>query len=199
MKTCIKCGGAEFYKNGACKSCSKAYSIANKDRINAYAAVYRSNNSEKVKANVKAWRELNPGRVKELAIAWYAANRDEAKKATAARYAANPVAAKLYAEIYRGKNKSKKRIDTQNRRAKQRKDGCKLSLGLAKKLFTLKRGKCACCGEPLGEDYHLDHIMPIALGGANSDENIQLLRQNCNSSKRAKHPVDFMQSRGFLL
>lgn len=45
----------------------------------------------------------------------------------------------------------------------------------------------------------MDHIMPLALGGTNTDDNIQLLCPTCNRSKHAKHPVDFMQQRGFLL
>ena len=53
--------------------------------------------------------------------------------------------------------------------------------------------------KPLGNDYHLDHINPLALGGSKTDEKIQLLRATCNLQKNAKHPVDFMQSRGFLL
>lgn len=74
-----------------------------------------------------------------------------------------------------------------------------MSSGLAIRLYKLQRGKCACCGLPLGDDYHLDHIMPLALGGTNTDDNIQLLRAKCNMQKSAKHPVDFMQQRGFLL
>lgn len=74
-----------------------------------------------------------------------------------------------------------------------------LSAGLRSKLYRLQRGRCACCGEPLGDKYHMDHIMPLALGGTNTDDNIQLLRQRCNNQKHAKHPIDFMQQRGFLL
>lgn len=33
----------------------------------------------------------------------------------------------------------------------------------------------------------------------NTDDNIQLLRKLCNHKKGTKHPVDFMQERGFLL
>jgi len=36
-------------------------------------------------------------------------------------------------------------------------------------------------------------------GGSNTDDNMQLLRKLCNLQKHAKHPVDFMQERGFLL
>lgn len=73
------------------------------------------------------------------------------------------------------------------------------SKGLAERLFRLQRGKCACCKKPLGSDYHLDHIMPLALGGVNEDSNIQLLRAKCNMQKHTVHPVEFMQQRGFLL
>ena len=74
-----------------------------------------------------------------------------------------------------------------------------LSVGLSAKLFKLQKGKCPCCKQPLGDDYHLDHKMPLALGGTNTDENMQLLRSICNLQKHAKHPVDFMQERGYLL
>lgn len=65
-----------------------------------------------------------------------------------------------------------------------------------------KNGKCKACSKAshsVGDNYHLDHIMPLALGGPNTDDNIQLLRQRCNNQKSKKHPVDFMQSRGNLL
>jgi 5-methylcytosine-specific restriction endonuclease McrA len=97
------------------------------------------------------------------------------------------------------KNKPIRRAIDQNRRARKRATGGELSNGLVEKLFDLQRGKCACCKQPLGDDYHLDHIMPLALGGSNTDNNMQLLRSTCNQQKHAKHPVDFMQSRGMLL
>jgi 5-methylcytosine-specific restriction endonuclease McrA len=74
-----------------------------------------------------------------------------------------------------------------------------LSKDISQKLFKIQNGLCACCRKPLGDNFHLDHIMPMALGGSNTDDNIQLLRSRCNQQKHAKHPVDFMQERGFLL
>lgn len=125
---------------------------------------------EMVAARMAKWRQKNLEKIKASNANWY-------KK--------NPMAARIY---------------SQNRRErKQANGGGFLSNGLAEKLFILQKGKCACCGKPLGKKYHMDHVMPLALGGPNTDENIQLLTQSCNSQKRAKHPVDFMQSRGFLL
>lgn len=93
----------------------------------------------------------------------------------------------------------KSRVNCQNRRARIRGNGGELSKDIKQRLFELQRGKCACCGKPLGEKYHLDHIIHISLGGKNVDSNIQLLRARCNIQKSNKHPVDFMRSRGFLL
>jgi len=79
-------------------------------------------------------------------------------------------------------------------------NGGELSKNLVAKLFKLQGGQCACgCGGDLGEDYHLDHRMPLALGGSNTDGNMQLLRKRCNLRKGAKHPIKFMQENGFLL
>lgn len=78
-------------------------------------------------------------------------------------------------------------------------NGGVLSQGLAAKLFDLQGGKCACCGKSLAQGYHLDHIMPLALGGMNIDGNMQLLTPLCNMQKSKKHPEDFMRSRGFLI
>ncbi|MBU9359553.1 HNH endonuclease [Burkholderia multivorans] len=44
-----------------------------------------------------------------------------------------------------------------------------------------------------------DDIEPLARGGSNDIANIQLLCRTCNLSKHARDPVEFMQSRGFLL
>jgi 5-methylcytosine-specific restriction endonuclease McrA len=79
-------------------------------------------------------------------------------------------------------------IEGQNRRARIKQVGGKLSDGLRIKLFENQKGLCACCGELLGSNYHLDHRMPLALGGANEDWNMQLLTATCNMKKGKKHP-----------
>jgi 5-methylcytosine-specific restriction endonuclease McrA len=46
---------------------------------------------------------------------------------------------------------------------------------------------------------HVDHILPLALGGDNRRKNIQLLCPTCNLSKGAHHPIDHAQRNGLLL
>lgn len=156
----------------------------NPDREKARSAAYKKANKEKVKAYVVAFREKYPERVLAYASDWREANRERSREICAAWRKSNPDAV---------------RVSTQNRRALIQKNGGVLSKGLAKRLFEMQKGKCPCCKQPLGENYHLDHKMPLALGGTNTDDNMQLLRAICNLNKAAKHPVDFMQSRGYLL
>ena len=171
---CKKCKTeTERYADGRCKPC--------------------------VQATNAAWAKANAARRNETHAVWAAAKRDKLKAASAAWYAANQERAKATRAAWRAANPEVCRIHRHNRRASERSVGGKLSKGITAKLLKLQRGLCPCCKQPLGDDYHLDHIIPIALGGSNIDSNIQLLRQRCNSQKHAAHPVDFMQSRGFLL
>lgn len=66
-------------------------------------------------------------------------------------------------------------------------------------LLVSQHGRCAVCHTDVIEKHHLDHIVPIALGGTNDRSNFQLLCPSCNLSKSAKDPVAFMQERGKLL
>lgn len=190
IKFCKKCDcHTERKKDGRCIPCSKVYDAswrsANHENIVAYNAAYRAANREKIKASHAAWQKANPEYIK-AAVRRYAERHPEKRKASKAAWQAA--------------NRDRMLIHLQNRRAKVRSIGGKLSIGLKEKLFMLQKGKCACCKADLSKKTpHLDHRMPIALGGSNTDDNIQLLCSKCNQSKNAKHPVDFMQSRGFLL
>lgn len=171
LRPCKKCG--VVFETQRCKLCDKAGSIK------------RSlENPEKRLASMKKWRDKNKEKMKELISCWRLRNSEKEKL----RRAAYDVATK---EI--------RRIREQRRRAIKAKSIGNLSKDISGKLFKKQRGMCACCKEPLGSKFHLDHIMPLALGGANEDWNIQLLRAICNQQKHVKHPIDFMQSRGYLI
>lgn len=59
-------------------------------------------------------------------------------------------------------------------------------------LYESQGRKCACCGQLLTEgSRHLDHIMPLSLGGSNYIENLQWLCQFCNSVKSDRHPDEW--------
>ncbi len=215
MKTCKKCGETkpttDFYKNAKmrdglyslCIPCEKKRSseryaansenrkeyfkkrrVDNPEKIKAIEAKSRAANKEKVMARRAKWSKANRSRISAKNAEWHAANAERRNADNAKRRIENHLAYRIYKHA---------------RRAREASAEGRLSPGLHDRLMKAQRGKCVCCGKPLGTDYHLDHIMPLALGGSNTDDNIQLLRAKCNLQKNAKHPVDFMRQRGFLL
>lgn len=185
-RPCRKCGTTFSVK--ACPACKKRL-----------ASEWYEANKAKVLAANNLWNTENKKRVSELSAARYFAKKVEKKAHNAAYYLANSDAINARGRRYFKANPEVFRTSRNNRRARLLSAKGKVSSDLAKRLYAKQRGLCACCGLALGNEYHLDHIMPLALGGSNTDDNIQLLRPKCNMQKSAKHPVDFMQSRGFLL
>ena len=57
--------------------------------------------------------------------------------------------------------------------------------------YERQRGKCFWCGEKAGDSYHVDHVVPLVLGGSNGPENLVIACPSCNVSKQARHPMDF--------
>lgn len=156
----------------------------NADKARAYSREYARKHPEQVKATIAIWVEKNKDRVSELNKDWREKNKE--------RHLSN-------VREWMNKNKDKVKSYRSNRKAKTRGKLGKLSNGLARNLYVLQKGKCACCRNKLANTYHMDHIIPLALGGLHVDKNIQLLCAPCNLSKGAAYPIDFMQKRGFLL
>lgn len=186
MTTCRKCVG-EFVGD-RCKVCARAYDAkyraAHREIMNQKCAAYHAAHALEIGQRKRAYRVANASSIKSYLAKHHSENPEKRRARFLAWHAANPNAARSHHA---------------NRRARLKANGGQLSAGIADRLFALQRGQCACCGAPLGDDFHLDHIVPIVLGGENEDRNMQLLTQRCNNQKHAKHPVDFMQSRGFLL
>jgi 5-methylcytosine-specific restriction endonuclease McrA len=51
-------------------------------------------------------------------------------------------------------------------------------------------GRCYICHKKLGKKYHIDHFIPIKLGGTNDPGNLRLACPHCNLTKSGKHPHD---------
>jgi len=215
---CVKCSGTVRHSSGKCKACANAYAAAyrveSREKMLVSQANYRMENRATAKARSQAWRDANKDHIKEFFKVRYEQNAEQLKAAARQRYQADPEKARkakaheraahperqIAADArYRVKHADVLRIRYSEKRARRMKAPGTLSKDLAKRLFSLQKGLCPCCRQPLGTTYHMDHIVPLIAGGTNTDDNIQLLRNRCNQQKSAKHPIDFMQSRGFLL
>lgn len=130
---------------------------------------------------------------------YYSKNKEKAKEYSKKYNEENKEFIKELSAKYRKNNPEKIRIHNRNSKSRKKNAPGKMSKDIVSRLMVLQKGKCTACNKKLNNDYHLDHIIPLALGGTNFDSNIQLLHSICNKRKQAKHPVDFMQSLGFLL
>lgn len=214
-KPCIKCGMVERHeKEGFCIPCQKARKAAyyqkNKDALIEKNRKWQAENREKTAVYTQNWRNNNPDYVNPIspnrnnvAKVWREKNREAYRNYKKEWAEKNKDKISIYLKKYAEKNKDKMiekwRINKSRRRALKAGSNAKLSNDIRQKLMVLQQGKCACCSQKLSKDAHLDHIMPLALGGENADSNMQLLLPLCNMRKNAKHPIDYMRQKGFLL
>ena len=58
-------------------------------------------------------------------------------------------------------------------------------------LFLKRKGACASCHQKIdaGKAWDIDHILPLALGGTNEPENLQILCKPCHHSKTSQSDI----------
>lgn len=136
---------------------------------------YRENHRELYREAVKRWRKNNPDKAK-ASYKKYADSHPEyvarkRKRSYQNSYAKNP-------SYYSSK--------TAKRRAKLKGIEGSFTQTEILELYEEQGGVCFYCFEPLGNDYHRDHIIPISRGGSNYISNIALACAPCNLSKSDK-------------
>jgi hypothetical protein len=184
IKPCEKCGKTDRKPGGDCRPCAAKYAALHREQKKAANAAWYLANSEKVKASGAAYRAANPGRVRAISAAYRIAKPEQVKASFTAWQSANP---------------ENRKARDHKRRAMKKAAGGSFTATDIKSMFKQQKGKCIVCKTDITNSYHIDHIMPLALGGHNGIQNIQLLCQRCNQGKHAKHPIDWMQENGFLL
>ena len=181
LKKCTKCEQlkpvAEFNKDvtrrdGCYPSCKECYSEYYA-KIREQKLIYK-----------REYREKNKVKISEFRRKHYQQNKETGIQAATDWATANP---------------DKRRVASSNRRARKRAAQGKYEFADVVSLLKSQHGKCAYCRLSINKEYHIDHIMPLSRNGGNDKYNIQLLCPTCNLQKRDKHPIDFMQQRGFLL
>ena len=58
-------------------------------------------------------------------------------------------------------------------------------------LLRRHNGKCYWCRKSYGETYHLDHVMPLAIGGEHDITNLVVSCPTCNLKKGVKTPMEW--------
>jgi len=163
---------------------NKAWREANPGKRRAAEQKRRAANPEKYRAIKMRCRAAKPDHYLAVDRAWRIANKLRVNKAGAEWKRRNPDNGMAHAAKRRALNHG---ADGHHNASEVR------------TLFDLQKGKCAICSHDLPKPYCKDHIKPLSRGGSDWITNIQLVCLSCNSSKRDKDPITFMQQRGFLL
>lgn len=164
-------------KSAVCNACQKENAAKYLEKRPDKKVQYKREHS-------KAYYTRNKQAIIDRAVEWGRSNR-ERRKPTLERWVRN--------------NPEAKRAQAERRRARKAGASGSFSSADVLRLKSLQRELCAVCHISLVHGYEIDHILPLVLGGTNHPRNLQLLCMSCNRSKGAKHPIEFMQSRGFLL
>jgi 5-methylcytosine-specific restriction endonuclease McrA len=144
-------------------------------------------------AAVSRYAKRNPEKRREIER-----RRDRAAQRSAYRVA-NLERLKVLIADWQKNNPHKRRANEAKRRALKRDSSGSYTADDIAELFALQNAKCGYCNKSIKRRFHVDHIIPLALGGPNIKPNLQLLCPSCNSRKGKKHPVDFARSLGMLV
>lgn len=165
------------------------------DEIKAYRKRYYRDDAQKFIARTKEWVQSNPERARAAKRAWGMRNRDSINaRQTAARHA-DPERFRRHGREWKRRNPHKVREYDSRRRARE--IGAALGdrrqyAAFVRRMRSAKRIKCYWCAKTTRpEKRHLDHIIPLAKGGADATGNICVACPSCNQSKNAKMPEQF--------
>ena len=159
-KTALRHGSLDAHRRGCrCDLCCAAKKAAD--------AAYYVANRDSVRARNREWNSNNREYVRELKAAKYAANRALEQQKRRNAYHADP-----------GPYKDR----AMNRRRKV----AVVTVELIERALVWERDRGAChiCGGAADvDDWHLDHIRALALGGEHSYANVAVSHPRCNREK----------------
>lgn len=214
-KACNKCGtfyedvAANFYihkRHGltaTCKLCVRAkqrdYAAANRDAVLERGRRYYAENRDALLAAKRRHTRDNPERMRQIKRAEYARNRDKylhyrrmerEEKPDEVRRRSND-SAKRWALRNPGRARAYQRVASSRRRARLRGSGGRHTVQDVQAQYSRQRGLCYWCKESVGDEYQVDHVIPVSRGGGDGPDNIVIACAPCNHRKSDKMPWEF--------
>ena len=213
-KTCSKCGLTlpltSFYAGRICKLCrcaqTKAWKLSNVEAVKAASHAAYERDKAAIRERHKCWSLDHPGKATEYARKWSERHPEKRREVTRRYRDLHDDRVHEYGKAYYGQHRDEmlaanaewrarhpleRRAASSNRRARVRNaPGSHTAADIAAQR-TRQKGRCYWCGKKVGRLYHVDHVVPLALGGSNGAENLVIACAVCNLSKGARHPMDW--------
>lgn len=136
----------------------------------ARAAAYQRANPETNKARYRRWIAANPERARAIYHKSVSNNRERNRALSRAS-------------------------DARRRQAINPSPDNTWTAEEVKQMYDDQRGLCAYCETPLFGTYHIEHMIPVSRGGANTWDNLAVSCPTCNIRKHNKTAEEFINGR----
>ena len=206
-----------------CKKCKKKYGEVNREVIAIKNKRHYNNNKELILCQQKEYyertkderlayqKEYREGNKHKIATyqRWYRKeNSRELRKKRSEYYTLNCEHIKNRVSAY-NKNNTDKRRQYEYKRRSLKTNARNGYIPTLEELLVKQNGRCMNCCRTANEipsissggrqyKWTIDHIIPLSKGGANAEENTNLLCVQCNSRKRDKDPEQWELENGRL-
>jgi len=198
-KTCTNCGEVlpattEFFPRradskdglrGHCVNC-----VQQKRRLR-YAR-----EQEQAKEYSRQWYRDNSEQHFKVHREWVTNNRNKYLKYQREYYQShkehNKTGRKKYQRQWRKKNPEKLQAQYRRRRARELGARGSHTADDIQRQYCYQKGKCWWCGCAVGNDFHIDHLVPLSRGGSDAPENLVISCPTCNLSKGNKMPHEWI-------
>jgi len=179
-----------------------AYRAEHRDEKAASDAAYRSKHREEAAARQAAYNAAHREEKSSYMAAYRVAHREEIAARGVAYNAEHREERAAYIQAYRATHSEEiaaylathseeRAAHNRNRRARKRNAPGTHTAADVRAQYGRQHGRCYWCEKRVGDAYHVDHVMPLFLGGSDGPENLVVSCPPCNDSKAAKHPMDF--------
>lgn len=193
MKRCKRCltekEPGEFNKEprvkdgltAICRQCNgevgAEWRANNRERFNETQQRWRNRHPEEALQKGRDWRTNNPERSRAFGRKWRRNNKEKVRARQQKWARENRAHVLLYAEERRARDAGAAGMTTPEQLQAR---------------IDYYGGLCWCCSVPFEA---VDHVISLHKGGTNWPANLRPICKSCNSSKGAKHPVEFMRQR----
>lgn len=161
------------------------------ERLRLEARTDYSENKEKYAKYNKTYRNTNQSSLAASKSRYYEENKEKIAEYQKEYRAANGPRLKSVHDDYRSIFKQKVITWNRNRKARYRNADGFHSFEDVMGILVSQERKCNSCFSCVDSGYHVDHVMPLALGGSNWPSNLQILCPACNMKKGSMHPDDW--------
>lgn len=187
--------GDKIKTNSKCRRCvsseKKERYKTNIDKIRNYYRRYKTEKADQIKISSSLSRQRRKLVDPDYERRYRQKYRSKIRARAYVAYWKDPEKYRASARDWGKNNPDKVAAASQNRRSRIREVGGEITYQDIRRLYLSQKGCCKYCGVKIGgrrnkATTHVDHVIPISRGGANTPENIVLACQTCNLSKGPK-------------